>query len=352
MPDHDLEYPIIIRRLPEIVEDLSLDLSGAAVVTEAATGAYAVTPVIAALAGARVTAYTRASRFGTVEEVRRQTARLAEALNLADRIEVVEQLHRDALASADIVTNSGHLRPLTAELVNRMTPGAVIPLMYESWEYRAQDLDIEVCRGRGIAVGGTNERHPKLRVFDFLGMLALQGLLNSGVPVVESNVLLICDNAFRTFIEQSLRLAGARVTTVDGAASGVDAALAEWAYDAVVLAATPSDRPWLGKAGQSVAAAAGIPAGSVLVQIFGDVDREAFDGVRFYPVAAPSPGHMGVMLHEIGVEPVLRLQAGGLKAAECLLRRDTNIGREESFLDAVLVPWPDAGAGSRGAAAT
>jgi hypothetical protein len=352
MPDQNIDTPQLIGRLREIVDLVGLDLSDITVLTEAATGAYAVTPAIAALAGARVTAFTRASRFGTVEDVRRQTARLANALDLANMIDVVDKLRHHTIASADIVTNSGHLRPLTAEVVNRMTPGAVIPLMYESWEFRAQDLDIEACRKRGIAVGGTNERHPKLQIFDYLGMLAIHGLLNSGVAVADSNVLLICNNPFESFIERHLLRAGARVALVDGSASRTETALAERTYDAIVLAATPADRPWLGEPGQAMAPAAAVPAGTVLVQIFGDIDREAFDGVRFYPAAAPSPGHMGVMLHDIGVEPVVRLQAGGLKAGECLLRRDSAIGLRDSFVDALLAPWPDFAAIDPEAAAT
>jgi hypothetical protein len=120
MSDQSINNPRLIKRLREIVDHVGLDLSGGTVLTEAATGAYVVTPVIAALAGARVTAFTRASRFGMVEEVRRQTTRLADALDLTDRIDVVDHLRHEVIASADIVTNSGHLRPLTAEVVNRM----------------------------------------------------------------------------------------------------------------------------------------------------------------------------------------------------------------------------------------
>lgn len=352
MSDQIIDNPQLIGRLRAIVDQVALDLTGITVLTEAATGAYAVTPVIAALAGARVTAFTRASRFGTVADVRRQTARLADALNLADRIDVVDQLRPQIIASADIVTNSGHLRPLTVDVVDRMRPGAVIPLMYESWEFRAQDLDIEACRKRGIAVGGTNERHPKLRIFDYLGMLAVHGLLNSGLSVADSHVLIICNNPFDSFIEGELLRAGAKVVLVDGSPSSIDTALAEQVYDAIVLAATPADRPWLGEPGQAVAPAATVPAGSVLVQIFGDIDREAFNGVRFYPPAPPAPGHMGVMLHDIGVEPIVRLQAGGLKAGECLLRRDTAIGQRNSYVDTLLAPWPDFEATGTGATAT
>ena len=65
MPGMDVRR--LVRLARASVADMRIDLDDAVVVTEAATGAYAVTPVIAALAGARhVYAFTRATRFGSV----------------------------------------------------------------------------------------------------------------------------------------------------------------------------------------------------------------------------------------------------------------------------------------------
>ena len=72
---------------------LQLDLRGLHVLTEAATGAYAVTPVVAAAAaGASVTALTKSTRYGSVDDVCRQVLSLAAELNLADQIQIVETL--------------------------------------------------------------------------------------------------------------------------------------------------------------------------------------------------------------------------------------------------------------------
>ena len=69
------------------IERCNLDLSGLTVLTEAATGAYVVTPVIAAMAGARrVLAVTQSTRYGTVDEVRSATLELARHAGVADRI--------------------------------------------------------------------------------------------------------------------------------------------------------------------------------------------------------------------------------------------------------------------------
>ena len=117
------------------VDDRGLQLTDAVVLTEAATGAYAVTPVIAALAGAtRVDAVTRTTRHGTVAEVTAETRALAELAGVADRIHIHTAKTPELVGSADIVTNSGHLRPIDATTVAWMRSTAVVPLMFEAWE--------------------------------------------------------------------------------------------------------------------------------------------------------------------------------------------------------------------------
>ena len=89
-----------------------LNLSGLIILTEAASGAYATTAVIAAMAGAeRVYAFARPSRHGSVAEVEAWVLRLASFVGVADRITVLDMIPQDILGSVDIVTNSGHLRP-------------------------------------------------------------------------------------------------------------------------------------------------------------------------------------------------------------------------------------------------
>jgi hypothetical protein len=74
----------LVRLMRRAVEECRLDLSGAVVLTEAATGPYVVTPVLAALAGAAdVVALTRDTRYGTAAEVTRQTLALAAAAGVA-----------------------------------------------------------------------------------------------------------------------------------------------------------------------------------------------------------------------------------------------------------------------------
>src|SRR5579884_1842531 len=67
----------LIRLMRAAIDRCGLDLSGLTVLTEAATGAYAVTGVLAAMAGAEVYALAGGTAFATSEELDRLTRELA-----------------------------------------------------------------------------------------------------------------------------------------------------------------------------------------------------------------------------------------------------------------------------------
>ena len=85
-----------------------------------------------------------------------------------------------------MVTNSGHVRPIDRRMVGWMKPGSVVPLMYERWELRPGEVDLDACRERGVRVAGTNERHPNVDVFSYLGVQAVKLLVDAGVAVYRS----------------------------------------------------------------------------------------------------------------------------------------------------------------------
>jgi hypothetical protein len=297
------------------IERCRLDLAGRVVLTEAAAGPYVVTPVMAAMAGAeRVWALTRTTRYGTAEAIRDATLDLADRLGVRDRLEVTTSKTREIVAAADIVTNSGHVRPIDATMIAWMKPAAVVPLMYEAWEFRPGDVDLGACRRKGIAVGGTNERHPAVDVFSYLGVMAVKLATDAAIGVHGSRVLVLCDNPFGPFITRGLAGAGAVVDVVPGLRAVAEDAV----YDAVLVALRPRVEPVLSRA--DVVTIAERWPGGVVLQFWGDLDRDALRtaGVPIWPAAPPPAGHMGILPSAVGPDPIVRLQAGGLKVGEAL----------------------------------
>lgn len=326
LPTDSWLLPRIAECCDSVAKLLRLRLTDRCVLTECATGAYCSTAVLAAIAGAQVYAYGRDSRFGTFSSAREQTAFVADFLGVSQRIHYIDNILPDVLKRADIITNSGHLRPLDRAKVEQLRPGTVIALMYESWEFRENDVDLAACREQGVQVVGTNEHHHDLRIFEYLGMLALRGLFACQVPVMFCRVLLLSDNLFAEPIAAILRATGAEVEILDSPRSNRTSVeplnqqlfhIAHW--DAVVVAMTPRDDPVVGHAPGAVFRPAHLGGTRCVVQVWGDVERNSLTGVQMFPAEEPPKGHMGVLLNEIGPDAVVRLQAGGLRAAgECL----------------------------------
>ena len=327
-PAPSLHPKRLVALMQSAVDRCRLDLSGAVVLTEAASGPYVVTPLLAALAGAdKVFALARTTRYGSSEDVASQTCEFVHLLGLRGRIEIVSEKSPDVLRQADIVTNSGHLRPLDAPTIRAMKPTAVIPLMYEAWELRPGDVDLDECRALGIRVAGTNECHPAIDVFSFLGMMAVKLLTDSGIAVYGSRILLLCDNPFATFLRNSLEQAGA-IVELRNVLPVVDE---PQYHDAILVALRPMGKPVIGNG--DACRIGTYWKHAIVAQFWGDVDRAALAeaDVPVAPVNAPSVGHMGVLPSCIGPEPVVRLQAGGLKVGEVLSKWSAATEEERAF---------------------
>jgi hypothetical protein len=73
------------------IDRLGLQLGERVVLTEAATGAYAVMPVLAALAGAQAFALANATRYASAEEIAEATLGLARIAGVRASIELVQE---------------------------------------------------------------------------------------------------------------------------------------------------------------------------------------------------------------------------------------------------------------------
>jgi hypothetical protein len=334
---------MLIDKLVRQVRALELNLTGKTILTEAASGAYIVTPVLAAIAGAKVFAFSKTTRYGKVEEIFSNTSALAASFKEFNLdIHLIEQLNPEIIEQADIITNSGHLRPLNESILKYAKDEVVIPLMYEAWEWRDADMDISYIRKRGIKIGATNERHPRVDVFNYLGDMALKQIFDSGICPYKNKFILLCNNDFGPFIAKVLAgiCDGLAVIDMDENRTRYNGLQIDWIggfpginipenykdAEAVIFTAYPFDKDWIGEktpiSFQQLQLQLSDP---FILRYAGDIN-EVFlrdKGVKFYPNHVHS-GHMGILPSAIGYDPIIRLQSGGLKVGEALLSGQTD----------------------------
>ena len=160
-----------INRAKKIIENaidlLKLNLSEKIVLTEVGSGYFVYTPIIALMANAKkVFAWSKDSKYGKAEDIMNQCDIIIKKLGIENRLEYsLNNRKIQHIKSADIITNLGFVRPLNEEFLNSVNNRAVITGMCEAWEIRSNDVNIELCKQKGIKVAGTWENHPDLKKF-------------------------------------------------------------------------------------------------------------------------------------------------------------------------------------------
>jgi len=316
----------------EFIARFALDLTGLTVLTEAASGPYLFTPLIAARAGAdRVLAVTRDSDYASGDQVAEETRRVAELWGVAERLEIRTGRSLEWFGEADVVTNSGFVRPIDAEAVRSMKPTAVVPLMWETWEYRPGDLDLDACRERGILVLGTHEAQPPCDMRPYFGFLALKLLFELGLEGAATKVLLLGGNALVAApIRDMLSDIGMEVSwfaSEPGARPYEELserpALRLGDYDALLVEEHADPRELLGPNGvvapdelasENPDLRIGVIAGNV------DADALRASGLRYLPERISPFPYESYGANKLGPRPVLELYSAGLKVGEAMAR--------------------------------
>ena len=174
----------------KIIKDLQLDLNGLSVLTEVASGYYAWTPILAALAGAKVYCLGKDSSYGLFKDNKNNLLNLSEKLNISNQIvKISNNINNLDLSSVNIVTNSGLLRPIDNIIISKLNQKAVITLMWETWEFRNTDIDINSAQMHQIPVIGTNEEF--IDMHDYNGYYMLKLLFDMKIEVYHNHIVII-----------------------------------------------------------------------------------------------------------------------------------------------------------------
>ncbi|MBT5073845.1 MAG: hypothetical protein HOH18_01300 [Kordiimonadaceae bacterium] len=328
--------------MQSIITDLDIDLKGMTILTECASNLFAVTPLIAALAGAdRVIAIAKDSQYGLANDNISSLNAWSKDLGIEDKIYATTEPAHLFAKDANIVTNLNFLRPIGNQIIENLPSDCCIPLMWEPWEFREEDLDLELCDKHSIPVLGTNETNPRLEIFRYVGLLALKLLFELNIEVFRSKILIVGGNPFAKEAIKVLEPLQAEIHVIDPNAHDTLnkpelQALVENS-EAIVVLEHISKEPVIG--GENGIPIEWIKDNSLpIVHICGNVDDESLKsaGVIKHPKRAVPPGYMTVTTAYMGPRAIVDLHAAGLKVGEIVvksLRKGASV--EEAKLTAV-----------------
>jgi hypothetical protein len=326
------------------VQNFSLDLTSLTVLTEAASGAYLYTPLIASAAGAKkVYAIAKSSEFGSAEEIAQKTAQVAKEFGLAKNLEILTEKSMQALRESNIVTNTGNIRPIDQEMISAMAETAVVPLMWETWEFRNQEVDLEACKRKGIVVLGTDESREPINMFPYVGFMATKLLFELGLEGYKTRVMLLGGGGLGANIYAHMSKLGMEVSWFsDGGEAGakpykelanffatngegLDAILIAEHSNPISLISSQGLLNWDSIKSKNPSISIGMIAGNI------DGLRLAESGLNFIPSTIRPFRYMSYQPYHLGMLPILELFSAGLLVGQTMARaRNKGLSPEET----------------------
>ena len=315
----------------DYINKFNLDLTGITVLTEMASGPYLFTPFIALLSNAkRVFAVTKDSVWGKRDEIIKDSMHFMRFTDIKQgNLIIVKDKEEIDPSEVDIITNSGFVRPLNREFINKLRKGTVISLMWETWELRENEVDLASCIEKGIPVLGVNEDYPGVDTLRYLGLAVAKVLVEKGFAILDDTYVIVGDSRIGFVICETLRKIGAQTWCYiinDNSRAHVDL---EQIYslrkvDAIIVADHMTDEVIIGREGALVSSLRlkeKFPFIEIIV-VTGRIDYEALkeNNISWYPSRIPPEGYMALSAAYLGAKPVIALNTAGLKVGEITFR--------------------------------
>jgi len=207
-------------------------------------------------------------------------------------------------------------------MIDMMKPTAVIPLMWETWEVREDEIDLDYCKEKEIVILGTNENECGLNLYNATGMMALKMLFDSGISIYNDYILIISECPTGNFIANTFRhnklkfyLSDLSIESKEFVNSNLDK------FDAIIIAEHIKKDVILGENGFIDIKILLEKNPNVLINhIFGNIDTELIkkNNLCLYPKQIATYGYMSYSLDNIDSRAVIELMQTGLKVGEIM----------------------------------
>tara|TARA_B100001971_G_scaffold129103_1_gene119084 strand:- start:138192 stop:139202 length:1011 start_codon:yes stop_codon:yes gene_type:complete len=325
----DLE--VARKSIKSIIKVLELDLNGKTVMTEFASGPFALTPFIALLAGAKkVICVSKDSVYGKVEELKTYFNELSSFFEFSGEIVFTEDKYLH-VHEADVITNLSMLRPIDSKMLSLAKNDVVIGLMFEPWEKRESDIDFSFCKKNQIPVVGINEEHENLKIFEFVGLIICKLAFEQEHHLLDERVLLVGSGPFAENAQKYLRNLGADVYSLES----IDESSNSNDFDLIVICEHHDKSPIISD--DSLLSKKFFISQIDIIHICGNLDYKLIRelGLKKWPEKEVDVGFMTVTTDYIGIEPVVRLHAGGLKACTDYISKRNGVKFNSEYIKMV-----------------
>lgn len=301
------------------IDRIGLNLTGLNILTEVGSNYYKYLPLIASIAGAKnVTAWCKDSKYGLAEEIVQEAKNAIKIWSCNDNI-IFRSNDRNFqdIQNSDIITNSGMLRPLDSQFIRFAKQNAVISLMFESWELRPGDIDLDICRENKIRVTGVSENNSVMSIFEYSGILAAKLILNAGVEIFQSNILIWSNDEFGEIAKKWIQKLEPKTIIICNDTDKFYQFLEN--ADLVYFCDYHEDRQYFGPKGfLSLDRISQIKPTITFCHLYGKISKFECNkfGIKLYPDKDGQNKIMSETLSFVGIEPVIQLLIAGLKAAQ------------------------------------
>lgn len=317
---------------------MSLDLSNLTVITECASGYYAYTPIIAALSGAKVFALGKNTRYGTFIDNKKYLNELSKKFEVESQILIEEVSSFNKWNKADIITNSGMLRPIKSDVVNQFKKTAVIPLMWEPWEFRPGEIDIETCQKKEIPVIGTDENYAPIDMYQYPGMLAIYILNQLQSDYSTDRIVVVGGGLTGSMIVKTLLNFSKNILWYADSSFSADIGITPKPLnklnevknndfvDVLLFAEHTVNTPLFDKSHLDFKNLITKFPDLMVGHLCGSINKEELiaSKVDFFPEEIAPFGYMSILPDMFGPKPTLKLMAAGLKVGEIAAKSRLN----------------------------
>lgn len=330
----------------EQIIKFDLDLTGLTVITECASGFYAYNTFVPILANAKkVIAVSKTTSHGSFDQNKKNIEYLAKKLEInISKLVVVDKLDAQHIKEADIITNSGHVRPINNEMISQMKRTAVIPLMWETREFRDDDLDLKSAIQNDVLVLGTKETSKEIDMRGYAGALGLAILIYLKLEIYKTKVVLFGKELLGTSIADTFEKNSVEyLWFVDNPTDNTQKSYKELGnyknvignYDLVLFAEHSYSDEILTKGhGLTLKDLSHLNKEIKVGIIAGNINENDLidSSLEYFPKKIMPPGYLSFQPYDMGAKPVIELFSAGLKIGQQMaIQRLTGMSLEETI---------------------